>query len=323
MSNELHYQEKGREKCGWHWHRGGTMARVDEVVMLDDGIGRVEILPAWGGGVRHYDVQIADGLQPVFRPDASRRGMFALGLNVLLPFSNRISGGGFHHDGAFHPLAPNIDGNPLPTHGNAFQQVWTVTESAEQAATLSLAPSPLGPFSYTARLAYRLEQGALSMVLSTTNTGPAALPFGAGFHPWFVRDPATRLRFAAKGYWTEDAAHLPEAFVSTDEGGFAFGTTGQLPRGWINLAFTGWNGAARIEWSARKLAVDIEALAPLTTAIVYSPSADADFVCFEPVSHSVDAHNRSDVGSAPPQLLQPGQVLTVAMVIRPSRLDDV
>lgn len=293
------------------------MADIDEVVILDDGIGRVEILPAWGGGIRHYDVRIAGGEQPIFQPNASRRGMFALGCNVLLPFSNRISGGGFHHDGTFHPLAPNIEGNPLPTHGNAFQQAWTVTERAGQSATLSLASAPMGPFRYTAHLTYRLEQGALSMVLSATNTGPVALPFGAGFHPWFVRDSLTRLRFEAKGYWTEDAAHLPKIFVGADADAPAFGMTGQLPHGWINLTYTGWTGAARIEWPNRKLAADIEAPAPLTTAIVYSPSTDADFVCFEPVSHSVDAHNRKDAGMVPPQLLQPGGILSASMTVRP------
>ena len=56
---------------------------------------------------------------------------------------------------------------------------------------------------------------------------------------------------------------------------------------------------------------------PLATAIVYSPSADAEFVCFEPVSHSVDAHNRSDPESAPPQVLAPGDLLVISMTISP------
>lgn len=30
---------------------------------------------------------------------------------------------------------------------------------------------------------------------------------------------------------------------------------------------------------------------PLSTYILYSPSAESRFFCFEPVSHAVDAHN--------------------------------
>jgi aldose 1-epimerase len=53
----------------------------------------------------------------------------------------------------------------------------------------------------------------------------------------------------------------------------------------------GWNGRARILREDRALVLDLEARPPLSTFILYSPSADARFFCFEPVSHAVDAHN--------------------------------
>jgi aldose 1-epimerase len=54
--------------------------------------------------------------------------------------------------------------------------------------------------------------------------------------------------------------------------------------------------------------------------ILYSPSAAADYVCIEPVSHSVDAHNRTDAGTAPPQILAPGERLTASAAITPYAL---
>jgi aldose 1-epimerase len=157
------------------------------------------------------------------------------------------------------------------------------------------------------------------MLLATRNTGDVALPFGAGFHPWLARSPEMRLTMTTAGHWTETADHLPERFVPTASP-FDFSDGAELPPGWINNAFTGWTGRAEVTWPDRGLALDIAARPPLTTVILYSPSSAASFVCFEPVSHSVDAHNRIDPGTAPPQVLGPGAVLEVEATFAPRGL---
>lgn len=295
------------------------MTDNNDAVMLEDGVGRAEIWPALGGGVGRYDIRTVDGdWLPIFQPDARRRGVFALGCNVLLPFSNRISGGGFWHDGVFHALAPNIAGNRFPTHGNALDAVWQVADSAARAVRLTLESAGPGPFRYRAELTYTLREGSLCAALAATNLAPISLPFGAGFHPWFLRAPSTCLQFYSAGFWSEREDHLPKAFCPTgSEAAFDFSTAKPLPEGWINSAFTGWDGRARIDWPDRGLAAAVSGSDMLATAIVFSPSADADFFCFEPVSHSVDAHNRTDAGTAPPQVLQPGETLRVDMAIAP------
>ena len=58
----------------------------------------------------------------------------------------------------------------------------------------------------------------------------------------------------------------------------------------------------------RGVALDIEADAPLGTCVVHSPGAGADFVCVEPVSHAVDAHQLDPaLPKARLRLLEPGQ----------------
>ena len=42
--------------------------------------------------------------------------------------------------------------------------------------------------------------------------------------------------------------------------------------------------------------------------IVYSPSRDADFFCFEPVSHPVDAHHGEGL-----TVLEPGELMSARM----------
>jgi aldose 1-epimerase len=290
--------------------------------VLEDGRARVDVHPKAGAAVGRYDLTLGGELLPIFQtaPSPERPGPFALGLNLLVPFSNRISGGGFRHDGVFHSLERNT-ADPYPLHGNAFALPWRIREETANRAALTLESDGPGPFRYDAEVAYSLIEGALTTRLTVINRSEASLPFGAGLHPWFVRSSQARLTMNAAGYWTETVDHLPDAYLPlAGDARFDFLEGRALPETFFNNAVTGWNGRATLEWPDRGLAVEIVASPPLTTAILYSPSAAADYVCIEPVSHSVDAHNRSGPGTAPPQVLQPGEALVVEATIRPYSL---
>jgi len=289
-----------------------------EVIVLSDGLARAEVHPAVGAAIGRYDYVMPNGdLVPIFQtaPSEGREGPFALGMNLLAPFSNRISGGGFVHEGQFHRLERNGRG-PYPVHGNAFLLPWTMVERSKNNVLLQLNSDGPGPFRYNAAVEYALGDGGLHMRLAITNRAAGSLPYGAGFHPWFVRTPATRLTMVAAGYWTETEDHLPGTFrAMRGDAEFDFSTPRLLPNGWLNNAFTGWDGEATLSWPDRNLAVRITSPEPLTTVILHSPSATADFICVEPVSHSVDAHNRSEPGTAAPQVLAPGGTLVAQTTI--------
>lgn len=256
-------------------------------------------------------------------PDPSRTGPFALGCNILAPFSNRISGGGFSHDGVFHPLAPNIAGEPYPNHGNALSSAWMVVQHSSAEAILSLRSDGPGPFRYAAQLVYRLTDGSLLAELSLANLGPDALPFGGGFHPWFVRTPRTRIRFAADGVWTETHDHLPDRYLDLDAApGHDHRAGRRLADGFINVAYAGWNGIAEIEWPEAGMGLTLTADNPLRVLVLYTPGRDAGFFSLEPVSHTVDAHNRSGCGVVAPAVLAPGESLALTMRLRPHMLQQ-
>ncbi len=222
------------------------------------------------------------------RPD---RSPFALGMNLLIPFSNRISGGGFTDDRGFHSIPSNLAGEPVPIHGDAFQQRWEVLHHEAGQAHLYLREGGIGPFRYDAEVQYRLFPASLEVKLELTSRSDSQLPWGLGFHPWFPRTPATRLRFRAEGFWPQDDRHLP----ATSEAQsipqlWDFTRFSPLPEEWINAAFSGWDGEAEILQDQTAIPLRLSANG-LGTLIVYSPSAAAPFVCIEPVSHPVDAHN--------------------------------
>jgi aldose 1-epimerase len=287
----------------------------------------VGVVPDRGAGLAGFRVRTASGWSDVLRPsDAEIDARFPLASILLAPWSNRISGGGFEWRGAFHGLAPNVEGERFPIHGNAFGLPWEIDDQTEEAVTLSLRSVGPGPYRYEARAVYALDGARLDQRLRITNVGDRELPFGLGFHPWFRRGPDTRLMAPAGRVWREDAEHMPAGWTPPGEAGLDFARAAPLPDRWVNNLFTLWTGRARIEWPDAGLRAEIVASGNLSGFILYSPSPDCGYFCFEPVSHVIDAHNArpdwpEDMGPhgglAP---LAPGDALEGSMSVEAGQL---
>ena len=270
---------------------------------------RLVVLPELGGGIARFDVVRSDGVAPLFRPwDGAGPDANTLGCYVLCPFSNRISDGGLEAGNRFWPLAPNLAGEPYPIHGNAWQQPWTVQETSDTALGLVLESRSMPPFAYRAQLTYELADNALEARLTVQHQGEVTAPYGLGFHPWLPRTPATTLQAAARAVWLERPDHLPDRCVAIAERPeWDFRAPRPLPGSWINNGFVDWDGRARIAWPERGLGLEIEASDALGTYVLFSPGAAADFFCFEPVSHAVDAfHLPGGPQAHGLRLMQPG-----------------
>jgi len=267
------------------------MSNGDEIE-LADGRASVVVRPREGAAILRYDaLRTGRAPTPVLEPS---RGLLKFGSQLLIPWSNRISGGGFEFDGRFHAIEPNVNGEPFPLHGDAFQRPWRLTRRTGTEMELALEDGAIGPYRYHASVRYALEDGALSAVLAVENRAAIRLPYGLGFHPWFPRRPRTLLQASARSVWLEDDRHLPTGVVPlASRPDWDFSQAAPLPDAWVNNAFEGWNGHATIIQPDDAIAVTVEASPSLNVFILYSPARDADFFCFEPVSHVVDAHHGS------------------------------
>lgn len=265
-----------------------------EILTISDGVAEAAIVPEFGAALAWYDLMVAGRREPIFRAcrDPIQAHPFDLALSLLVPWSNRISGGGFAFEGAFHRLEPNLPGEAFPIHGNGFSSAWTVEDAQPSSASLALVSPGPGPFRYAARVTYELEGGALNVRLSARNVGAKALPYGLGLHPWLPRTARTQLQAKSERVVLENDRHLPAGEVDIrSRQDWNFEAPRRLPAGWINNAFLGWDGHGAILWPDRALTLEISTSPALQTYIVYSPASDADFFCFEPVTHQVDAHN--------------------------------
>ena len=86
----------------------------------------------------------------------------------------------------------------------------------------------------------------------------------------------------------------------------------------MNAWFTGWAGDAEIVWPEYDLALGIAASRNLSTCVIYSPGESSAFLCFEPVSHPVDAHNLP--GCPGLVLLSPNKPLAASVRFSPRRI---
>lgn len=268
---------------------------TEDVIRLEKSGLKVDVSPLGGAilAAHWHDTPI---LAPTRAPGLASQMLGAEACFPLVPFGNRIEGNGFHFGGAAYPLTPNT-ADPLVLHGDGWLQRWTIErhELDEIAFTYRQEASAASPFAYDATETISLDDDRLTLSLSVTNRAAETLPYGLGFHPYFPRTPTTRLITQAERYWSERESHLPgTAGPIPDDLDFSMGAT--LPDRWLNNAFDGWNGQARIEWPETGTTLCLATDKVFRHFVLYSPSASADFFCFEPMSHRPNAHHAADGG---------------------------
>lgn len=159
------------------------------IVWLTHAGQRLGLVPSLGGGVAAWQLERRPDLLDLWRPwDGRNLDMYSLASFAMLPWSNRISKGGFDHDGQFYPMVCNRVGEPYPIHGDGWLQPWTLKQPADDTLIMSLQSHQFGgnPYEYEATQTFRLVSGGLDQTVRVTHTGFDPLPYGLGLHPWFA-----------------------------------------------------------------------------------------------------------------------------------------
>ena len=264
---------------------------------------RLGLVPTLGGGVAAWQCDTDDGPLDLWRPwDGLSTDRYSLASFAMVPWSNRISGGGFEHEGTQHAMRPNRAGEPYPIHGDGWLQAWTLTQPAAGCLEMTLESHRFdtNPYDYRATQSFTLVEGGLNQSVVVTHLGSGTLPYGLGLHPWFKRGADTRLSAPVSGVWLSGVDPLPtahtEQFPSTwDLRDRAFMGGGPL----IDNAFTGWAGTSCIEWPEQGLQLtmtvpEVQRAGPDSAhayCLLYRPPVGPAF-CFEPVTHPIDAFHQ-------------------------------
>ncbi|MDQ6834999.1 MAG: aldose 1-epimerase family protein [Actinomycetota bacterium] len=135
-----------------------------------------------GGGLRVYENgggAILDGYGAGERCDGGRG-------QPLMPWPNRIDGASYEFDGVGYELPVTEASTGTAIHGLVRWANWVACEHASDRVVMTyrLYPQPGWPGILELVLEYGLSDEGLSVTTTAANRGPAACPFGAGFHPY-------------------------------------------------------------------------------------------------------------------------------------------
>lgn len=238
-----------------------------------------------------------------------RRGLHAyvsdhktMGIPLLYPWANRLSGNDYRVGEAEVALTPgdggvHTDEHGAPIHGTlAGDPGWRVTEHSASALIAELdfgsRPELLAsfPFPHLLALEVTLADRTLTVRTTVTATTGAAVPVCYGFHPylqlpgapraeWCIETPPMRARLVdAHGLPTGATEPHPEATELLGENVFDDGFD-EVAAGSV-FAVSG--GVRRVE-------VRFDRGYP--AAQIYAPAAE-DVICFEPMTAPTDALRR-------------------------------
>ncbi len=217
----------------------------------------------------------------------------SFGVPLLFPWANRLSGG-LPLDPAVSPI--KLDEHGLPIHGLLIaSQLWEVAHAiadgggAEVMATLDFGAHPalVAAFPYPCALAltHRLDPNGLQSTLTLLPTGDVAVPIAFGFHPYLAPGGDRRdweIELPVTAHAVLDDRGLPTGEVTPAEpGAHLLG----------DAAYDDLYPALEPDpvFAVRgEVALEVAFDAGYPCAQVFAP-ADADVICFEPMTAPTNA----------------------------------
>ncbi|MCS3431245.1 aldose 1-epimerase [Klebsiella sp. BIGb0407] len=247
-----------------------------ESIVLENDFLRVNVAPQ---GAAILSLDSLEYQQPILL--AGDKALFP-----MLPLANRVAGNCFSLNGEEITLPQSAADADFFLHGDGWLKTWQVAEHSAERVVLSLCSQYECGFDYQAKLTYRLVEKRFIAELALVHCGSKSMVYGLGFHPYFRLQPDTQVQFLSTGFWPEGEQHLPLAWQSGTTPQTDF-TTGRIPENaWLNVGYSGWSGRALINSGAMRVVLDCA-----TPYLMVFRMPDKPFICLEPQSHPVNAHN--------------------------------
>lgn len=249
--------------------------------------------------------------RPVLRPwlASARWHPGESALFPMLPLANRVAGNRFFWRGKEVALPESPLDTQFFLHGDGWLRRWDIADQGADFVTLETLSQQACGFHYRASLTYRLAGNLFQAELKLMHIGEAPMIYGAGFHPFFHLEADSRVQFLASGFWPEGEQHLPLEWRDSLPPEVDFSLPVRPANNWLNVGYSGWNGAAVMESGAMRVSMFAD-----TPYLMVFRMADQPFICLEPQTHPVNAHKMP--GRPGLVVLGQGDGLSFSMQIR-------
>lgn len=258
--------------------------------------------PGDGGHIAYFRSRFETGDFDWMRPaPAENFSPISSACFPMVPFCNRIDQASFTYNGQTVHLPKNFPPEPHAIHGIAWDQPWEIEEKSDHSACLVFRhDGSVWPWAFETRQRFLLSSSSLTITLETVNLSDRPMPSGLGVHPHFLRFDSVEIQAPVAAVIETDAAQMPDKIMSREnEPGGTLAkllTTGsEFPDGYDH-GLEGWDGRAVITWPTQAKRLSMAAVEGYGRAVFYSPMGE-NFFCFEPVSHTWNAHNRVLAGA--------------------------
>jgi aldose 1-epimerase len=202
------------------------------------------VVASVGGSLRSLKIGDRDLVVP-FSSDEVRPGFRGA---LLVPWPNRVVDGRYEFAGESHQLSLTEPSRGHALHGLAAWDDWrVVAQGAEWVELEHTVQAQVGyPFRLHVTVRYELTAAGLHTVVTATNTGDEAAPYGTAPHPYLVAGEGTvddwSLELPARAVLTVTADRLIPVDLADveleDDGAFDFVSARPIDATFIDHAFT-------------------------------------------------------------------------------------
>lgn len=274
-----------------------------EILIINVGESECHIAPEWGANLLYFGHKKSTVIG--YDEKALEKREYT-GMPVLFPTPNRVRDAVAIFNGV--PIRQQKNQKDIFCHGLVYDEPFEVKKINvdEEGIRVKLGYSfypehsyySSFPFSCELLLEYILREGNLTVNYSVKNNGESKIPFGFGLHPYFYYSKDITLYLPAENYLLCDENNLPlgkvlktaDRFSDLNKGGASMKVT-ELDCDFLREK--GKNAVLTYPENGRQ--VGIIASEDFCHYMVYSPKKE-NFVCVEPQTCSIDAHNLFEKG---------------------------
>ena len=271
---------------------------------------KVEIAPHIGGRLKRlYDKRLD---REILYPMYLKNGHYQGGSYPLVPYSNRIENGHFMWQDQPIYLPPHSICKPHAIHGVGWISEWETTQinACTYNMTLLHDSNEHWLFDFRADQEISIINSSLKQTMRITNIDEQTQPVGLGFHPFFSAYQCEGIQFDAIHRWVLENG-LPKTLVDNQSPSL-FSDKKAITVHYDDL-FEGWQPQLFRAYYDRYI-LEVSATSCCNKAVLFT-NDPKHFFCFEPVSHTTNAINRSNHKAYGIYYLKPKQSFEISMFI--------